>query len=361
MLLSEPSIAVADLNKKIEEKVAEKIAEKTLEKLSETPLKTPLESPLELPVLQVVKRPFWQQRWAAAAAILLLFGGSFWFYKNAQMRENQLVMHSENVLLTDTLDNRTPQYKTDFEPKKGSVSTPLTPSNSRSNSDKLAQLEDNKNGVLKDDLGTKNDVIANAKTSEMATKPSAEVADIAPKVEVEKSTPAPASAPVVYAPQVDRTRDYAGASAQNIEMRPTVSTPTKAKDVAAPKETGDDSYDSKKSSESLNEVVVTSTAAKRNQAKPQAPAAKQDPSVSDQILSRADAHFKQKKYENAVADYTQFLNLETAGDRYDRAFFQLANCFVKLNRKAEAKVIFEKLSVTGGPYGRMAKKALKDL
>ncbi len=361
MLLSEPSVAVADLNKRIDGKIAEKIAEKSADKTAEKPVRLPVNLLPEELILQVVKRPFWQQRWAAAAAVLLLFGASFWFYKNTQIRDNQSVAQFKGAILTDTMGNRTPQYKTDFEAKKGTISTPSSAPNSRVINGELAQLNDNTKGVLTDNLAVKTDAAANDKTPEPLPKPSADIAAAEPNVATEKAALTPASAPVVYAPQVDRTRDYSGAAYQNSVPYPATSVPTKAKDVAAAKEEESDVYNEKKSSKNLDEVVVTSTNAAKKLEKTKAPAAKKDPSVSDQILSRADDNFKQKKYETAVVEYTQFLNMETSGDRYDRALFQVASCYLKLNRKAEAKVIFEKLSAMNGQYERPAKKALKDL
>jgi Putative zinc-finger len=163
MLLSEPSVAVAELNKKIDAKVAEKIAEKTNEKPFEKPLKSPVNSPvnspIEPPVLRVIKRPFWQQRWAAAAAILLLFSGSFWFYKNTQTTEKQAVANAESAILTDSLEKGTPQYmerndipnigKTDLAVKNGQISSDLSSPNGAASSVELAQKTDNKSVVLK--------------------------------------------------------------------------------------------------------------------------------------------------------------------------------------------------------------------
>ena len=57
MLLSEPSVAVANLNKRIDARVAEIGTGKP----TETPVLTVVEEVVEQP-LRVVKRPFWQQR-----------------------------------------------------------------------------------------------------------------------------------------------------------------------------------------------------------------------------------------------------------------------------------------------------------
>jgi hypothetical protein len=388
MLLSEPSVAIAGLNRKIDAKVAEKVAEKTSEKPFEKPLKAPISSPIEPPVLQVVKRPFWQQRWAAAAAILLLFSGSFWFYKNTQTAKNQPLANTESVISTDSLEKGTPQYKTDLAAKNGQITSELS-SNGATSSGELVQKTDNKSVVLNDDFNKPTDGISNSKSPESVAKPSADIAIAEPKVEAEKAAPATASAPATYEVQTDRTRNYPGASAQNIDMtpktsapktdrtrdysgasaqnsvpRPTASAPAKSKDVAVTQAEDNSSYDAKKSDKNLEEVVVTGAAKAKKQAKTTESNSKKDPSVStpsEQLLSRADDNFKQKKYENAATDYTQFLNLETSGDRPERALFQLASCYAKLNKKAEAKVIFEKLSATDGQFQRAAKKALKDL
>jgi hypothetical protein len=132
MLLSEPSVAVANLNERIDKKVAEKIAEK--------PVETPIKTPIKEPVFEVVKRPFWQQRWAAAAAILLLFSGSFWFYNNSQKTKKQSVASSESIPTTDSVENRTPQYNASETAKNGDLAVVSTP-NSTVSSPNLAQLK----------------------------------------------------------------------------------------------------------------------------------------------------------------------------------------------------------------------------
>jgi hypothetical protein len=373
MLLSEPSVAVAELNKKIDAKV-EQIIE-------ETPVRLPIKLLPEEPILQVVKRPFWQQRWAAAAAILLLFSGSFWFYKNSQKAVNQEVANIESPIIADSLEKGTPQYmekngipsigKTDSEQKNAQISANSSTQNSVASSHNSAQKTGNNKPVLTEDLGQKTNDVATAKPSETVAKPTADIAVSEPKVEAEKAAPVSASAPVVYAPQTDRTRDYAGASNMNSVPRPTTSAPTKSEDITVTKVDGYRTTYDKNGDKKLEEVVVTGATAKKTYEKAKAPAAKKDsreggtgssvPTLSEQFLSRADDNFKQKKYENAATDYTQFLNLETSGDRPERALFQLASCYAKLNRKAEAKVIFEKLSATDGQFQRAAKKALKEL
>ena len=134
--------------------------------------------------------------------------------------------------------------------------------------------------------------------------------------------------------------------------------PTKPKSASVTKlEEKEDNVRYSESRKEAKEVVVTGAA----KAKKQEPITPLVFSTSDQILSRADLYFKQKYYETAATDYAQFINLETSGDRYERAFFQLATCYVNMNRKADAKVIFQKLVGMNGQYERAAKKALKDL
>jgi TolA-binding protein len=347
MLLSEPSMAVAHLNKRIDEKVAEKI--------NAQPAETPLETPLEQPILTVIKRPFWQQRWAAAAAVLLLASGSIWVFKNTQNAEKQVVVSTKSEISTDTISSAPPQYAAAETAKTGEISAKL----SAPNSSGLTQSKENRRGVLKDNLERKSETISNDKTPQKEAEPSAEIALADQNITVEKTVPKPTSAPVTYAPQTDRTRDYAGASAQNSVPSATISASAKAKDAEVAK-AGDAENESKKTNKSLEEVVVVGS----SKAKKSMPAAKAPPSVSmtpDYILSSADGYFKQKYYETAATEYTRFLNTETSGDRHERALFQLATCYVKLNKKADAKIIFEKISAMNGQYERAAKKALKDL
>ncbi len=354
MLLSEPSMAVAHLNKRIDEKVAEKINAQPVE----IPLETPLETPLEQPILTVIKRPFWQQRWAAAAAVLLLVSGSIWVFKNTQSDENQAVVSKKSKIIADTFSSAPPQYAAAETAKTGEISAKLSAPNSVANSSELTQSKEDKRRVLKDNLNKETETISNDKTSRKEAKPSAEIALADENISVEKAVSKPTSAPVTYAPQTDRTRDYAGASAQNSVPSATISASANANAEVAKAE--DAENEAKKTNKSLEEVVVVGS----SKAKKSMPAAKAPPSVSmtpDYILSSADGYFKQKYYETAATEYTRFLNSETSGDRHERALFQLATCYVKLNKKAEAKIIFEKLSAMNGQYERAAKKALKDL
>jgi hypothetical protein len=347
MLLSEPSVAIAHLNKRIDEKVAERINAQ------------PVEIPLEQPILTVIKRPFWQQRSAAAAAVLLLASGSIWLFKNAQNAEKQAVASTPSEIVTDTSSvSAPPQYAAAETAKKEEMSAKLSAPNSINNSE-LTQSKENKKQVLKDNLYRKTDTFSNYKTPQKEAKPSGDIAIADQNKAVEKTASKPTSAPITYAPQTDRTRDYAGASAQNSVPSATTAAAMKSKDAEVAK-AEDVEMETKKTDKSLEEVVVIGS----SKAKKSMPAAKAPPSVSttsDDILSSADGYFKQKYYETAATEYARFLNTETSGDRYERALFQLATCYVKLNKKAEAKIIFEKLSAMNGQYERAAKKALKDL
>jgi TolA-binding protein len=124
MLLPEPSVTLDNLNKRIDAQVWEKTTEKTTEK------------PFTEPVLTVVKNPFWQQRWAAAAAVLLLASSSIWIYKNTQQPEKQAIASSEiqtapssELKINDTIP---PQYsratttKSETTPPQYSRATTVT-------------------------------------------------------------------------------------------------------------------------------------------------------------------------------------------------------------------------------------------
>jgi TolA-binding protein len=352
MLLSEPSVAVANLNERIDKKVAEKIAER--------PIETPIKTPIKEPVFEVVKRPFWQRRWAAAAAILMLFSGSFWLYNNSQKTEKQAVVNLETIPTADSGEqNRTPQYNASETAKNGNLTVVSTP-NSAVSSTNSAQLKENEKRILNNDFASNAPTQNEAKTTQ---NQAAQVTDIAvadKDAVAEKGTPAPTSAPVAYESPTDRTRDYSGASAQNSVPRPTTSVPLESKNKEAAKTETDDVK--------LQEVVVTGAskpAAKYDNTKAaSSPVKKASSSLStssEQILSNADAYFKQKNYEAAATEYTKFVNAEPSSDSHERALFQLATCYAKLNKKSEAKVIFEKISATNGQFGRAAKKALKDL
>jgi TolA-binding protein len=167
-----------------------------------------------------------------------------------------------------------------------------------------------------------------------------------------------ATAPAAYS--TDSTQAYAVVSAQKSKPQTSYPMSAKMKDIAKAEEA---EYGDKNADKKHSEVVVTSSP-KAKKSMPTAEVKMSSPSVltaAEPILSRADDHYNKKNYQAAVTDYTQFLAQNTEGDNYERAFFQLANCYLKLNKKADAKVIFEKLSATDGQYQRLAKKALKDL
>jgi hypothetical protein len=341
MLLSEPSVAVDNLNKKIDEKVAEKMGKK------------PIGTPIKEPVFEVVKRPFWQQTWAAAAAVLMLASASIWFFRNAQNIENKQVTSSEIAVTNDSVSNAPPQYAAAETAKEAPISLKETPSKTASTGADLAQPRESQSGVLKNDINKKTN-IEKPQTAQ-SRSPTIAVADKKEMV-LEKET----AAPVETATQTDRTRDYAGASAQNSVQRQAMSA---SADSVAPSKMKAEEADAK-----YNEMAQSRApkpAAKASKAKtPAADSYKINPSVStssEQTLNNADDFFKQKYYATAATEYTKFVNLETSGDRHNRALFQLATCYAKLNKKTEAKILFEKLSVLDGPFGQAAKKALKDL
>ena len=364
MLLSAPTVVVDNLNKKIDEKVAAWKAEKSTE--------IPVEVPVLIPILTVVKSPFWQQRWAAAAAVLLLVSGSFWVFNNSQKTEKQAVASAENVILPnlDTIDNPNapPQYAA-TETAKNDAKTAAP--NVLNNENKIASNTPTPSGITSADMADVNSNFkdnlrknqadgVSEKAAPSAPKPSTDIAvvdNVSAKPAANSTANAPTSA-YESAPAYERTRDYPGATMQNTVQRPETPVPAKPKSASVTKlEEKDDNVKYSKSKESAKEVVVTSAA----KAKKQESSTPSVSSTSDQLLSRADGYFKQKHYETAAADYAQFINLEPSGDRYERAFFQLATCYVNMNRKADAKVIFQKLVGMNGQYERAAKKALKDL
>ncbi len=368
MLLSVPTVVVDNLNKKIEEKVEQWTAEKAIEKLLEIVPQTPSEMPILTPVLTVVKRSFWRQSWAAAAAILLLVSGSFWVFNNTQKDEKQAVASSGVAILpdSDTIGNlNTPPQYAAAETAKNDAKT-AAPSELKGNDNTafatvvpsgVASVEMEETNVnVKDNVGKKQADGVGEKAVLNESKPNADIA-VVDNVSIKPATSAPASA-YSTAPAYDRTQDYAGAS--NTNSVPRTETPASAKPKKTPAtklEEKDDKVIQSESAKNAKEVVVTGA----TKAKKQEPSTPFVSSTSDQFLSLADLYFKQKYYETAATNYAQFINLEPSGDRYERAFFQLATCYVNMNRKADAKVIFQKLVGMNGQYERAAKKALKDL
>ncbi len=364
LLLSNPSIVVDNLNQKIEDKIAEKTSGKTSENPEGKPLKLPVTLLEEQPVLTVVKRPFWQRRWAAAAAVLLLGSSSIWMYKNAQVAENKSVATEMSTPMPNAAEAAPPQYATVEKVEKGNFTLKNTPTNGVANTGGNQALKQAESQKISSDLSKETPIETAVKTVQNAPSTTADVAVIEQKPMVEKPSAAVASAPAVSVPQEDRTRNYPGAAAQNSMPYPAqqkTSAPMKTSDNAVVKTEEYKEKTKDSDDKNLQEVVVTGMSSNKKYAKTAPSEKPTTPSVSDPILSRADAFFNQKKYENAAEAYAQFLAQETEGDLHERAFFQLANCYLKLNKKADAKVIFEKLSATNGQYQRPAKKALKDL
>ena len=371
MLLSEPSVAVVNLNKRIDARVAEIGVGKPTETVIETPVLTVVEEVVEEVVeqpLRVVKRSFWQQRWAAAAAILLLATGSIWVYNSSQKIEKQAVTQVKSAIVpnSDTVfdANKTPQYAA-AETAKTSLNLPQSNAPSVEENKNINKTSTGVADLASEDVKDKS--ATNLPTDADFKKLPKQATETEKAVETDSKIATKMAAPTsTYGnlPQTDHTRDYPGASQQNSVPRPAVEMPSK---YEAGKRYEDKTADVKasESKESMEEVVVIG-AAKAKKSQPYSTPYKSQvtpsvPNASDAILSRADAYFKQKEYEKAATEYTQFTNSETSGDRYERALFQIASAYVKLNRKAEAKAIFEKLVNMNGQFERASKKALKDL
>ena len=301
MLLSEPSVAVANLNKKIDARVAEIGVEKPTETPVEKPVLTVVEENIEQP-LSVVKRPFWQERWAAAAAILLLATGSIWVYNGSQKTDNKAITQAESAIMpnADTIfyANKTPQYAAAESAKTSPIGT----------QNNAAKIEENKNintsstgisDIASTDLKDKLD--KDGATDSDVKKLPKQATETEKAVEMDsKIATTPTAAPTsTYSnlPQTDRTRDYSGASQQNVAPRPVVETPSK---YEAGKKNNDKIADVKasESSESMQDVVVIGTAKAKKSQPSSAPYKSQAtpsvPNASDAILSRADA-FSSKK------------------------------------------------------------------
>ncbi len=458
MLLSEPSVALDNLNTRIDKKIAEQTTEKTIEQ------------PFEKPIMTVVKRPFWQQRWAAAAAVLLLASSSIWVYKNTQTIQKQTVVDAG----TPTLPNSEwtngavipPQYSGTITAKgettttskivekaqpTSSLSSPKDAEiNTSSLKEDVAQTTIGNNSKSDKNLQTtpttgkkislgdfndeqpyresvvqraNNSILLNGQTTVSSDNKAQNAFRVDGKTTDGDGITDPKAATGITQ-SYDRFRDYAGAAAQNSVPRtemPTIPSPVetpaiKGKDANVLKEepgrlskleekenkqVGFDKNSEK--NDVLGESKLKTTRGVTIPVKTPATPADIPPAVTpnvsatttasgtvtsttsaapitvtggtystystgkttvyspDQILKAADSHFKQKKYTNAAAQYTQFSNLETSGKRHDRALFQAATCYTRLNRKAEAKAIFETLSTQSGAYKQAAKKALKRL
>jgi Tetratricopeptide repeat len=396
MLLSNPSLAVAQLDKRINGVIAEKITEK--------PIGTSVELTVEKPILEVVKRPFWQQRWAAAAAVLLLASGSIWVYKNTQKSDNQAFASEVTQTLPNTeLENsaaatvvspndtsrQPPQYTAAQTMKKTTNSVQMPMSGSVTNTlpnQGIAQNAPQSTG-FDQVLDAKEDANSKNKMAEVSSSnPNREFADATPTYNKTAKPKISADTTTMYAPPTDRTRDYTGVP------RPKEQEAMKIKDVGALKTEEKDKTTAYKNKQDV--VVSSERQAEKKQGAdipvkkttaipaqkaatnssvantPTTTASRSGATTSgytppttdyDQIFNHAETYFKQKNYAAAAKEYAQFINLETSGDRPEHALFQLASCYVKLNKKADAKVLFEKLSATDGQYQRAAKKALKDL
>jgi TolA-binding protein len=387
MLLTDPSVAVAQLDKRIDEKVTESNTEK--------PVGTSAQQEIEKPILQVIKRPFWQQRWAAAAAVLLLASGSIWVYKGTQSDKSQAVTSSEIQILpntalensatasentlTDTLQYAAAQTRQSSE-NLIHLSTPNDVTTTLRSPQGMAQNTPQNTEANQDITGNTDSDTQNRK-AKISSKPNDDFVEVPPAAYKTGKTRISADTALTYTPTA-RARDYTEASAQKSTPRPREQEATLQKELAEEKK--------QTNTDKIKEEVVVSTelkaqkkpapvatsAAKKSSSET-APVKPTTSSVTpgaypsggyttpttdyDQVFNRAESYFKEKNYDAAAKEYAQFVSLNTSGDRPERALFQLANCYLKLNKKADAKILFEKLSATNGQYQRAAKKALKDL
>jgi hypothetical protein len=328
LLLSQPSVAVAQLDKKIDAAIEEKKAEKSIEKS----IKMPIEIPTQQPILKVVKRPFWQQGWAAAAAVLLLASGSIWVYNGAKA-EKKAIASAEiqadpdaelgNNAVAMTLDslNQTPQYADAKTAKREEIVADLT------QSDRFVKTE---SAPLKPEVSGKTTNAINVPTLPKKSVPNSDIGANSDNISTTKVVPqAATSAPAAYSTHTDSTQAFAVVAAQKNKAQ--ASSPplsAKVKEAAKP----EDSENVENNVVKKRSKAVVSSPAKAKKPMAEAKAAPSVSTTSDPILSRADDHYNNKNYEAAVADYTKFLAQETEGDNYDHAFFQLANCYLKLNK-----------------------------
>jgi hypothetical protein len=70
--------------------------------------------------------------------------------------------------------------------------------------------------------------------------------------------------------------------------------------------------------------------------------------------------YDEKNYETAIGNLSRVISLEKTGVRYEKALWYLANAYLKLGKKGDAKALFTRIVAEKGQFSEQAKPFLKE-
>jgi hypothetical protein len=321
--------------------------------------------------LTVVHRRPLRRIWWAAASVAVLCGAGIWLltrtaptpqdFANQSVAEELPIKKTEDIAPLASMDTLKlpPQY-----PALPNAKTTTTAGNADPNAN-YAQT----------DAAT----IASASSTETGLMPPPPQAEVAPTLATEKL------------PDAVVTTEYAKTKPNLKDDRITVSEgriPAKAEPqkpysttnipLGNPtKEVVNADFEEKTAPATQNDRAVTAnkpvTAKRREQAQNDptgtySGAAAQNAAPRDyaptvklttaQIFQRGEAAYAQNEYIVAAYDFEQVLKVEKKGDLYEKTSWLLANAYLKMNQKKDAKRLLNRIITEGGQFGESAKTLL---
>jgi hypothetical protein len=70
--------------------------------------------------------------------------------------------------------------------------------------------------------------------------------------------------------------------------------------------------------------------------------------------------YEEKSYETAIGNFNRVIALEKSGVRYEKALWYLANAYLKLGKKGDAKALFTRIVAEKSAFSEQAKAFLKE-
>ena len=140
-----------------------------------------------------------------------------------------------------------------------------------------------------------------------------------------------------------------------------------------------------KRKESLEEVVVTGSAAQERKlsksknaksaaptttegytALPNAPAAAKSnrseslQEMDNRVLNQGVKYFQEKEFDKAIGEFNSILTRQSSGDMYEKALWYTANAYYQKNSKTYSKVIYQRIVKEKGTFAAQAEVILKN-
>ncbi len=303
------------------------------------------------PIMTVVKKPARRWLWAAAGVAALAVAGISVLTAPPTM---------EKTVATTTLSDTLNPAPID------TIGTMATLPNGTVNTTDMAENAPQTGGsstgiaTAKTPVPTNNDVaVGTAATAPVTEKFEEKVVPatkVLPKADVVTTTSKPAASPI-SAPSQSAGTEGADKDAENAKsMTDAVTTTDAAKKTRQKEQT------TTVQNTSTNIGNTYPGAAQSNVYTPsqsRAPKAKQPIDV-DLADYKAGMKFYQKSaYADAIAPFNRFLAKQNSGDLYQNALWYLANCYLKLDKKADAKGLLQRIVAEKGVHAAEAAALLK--